>query len=911
MTTLLHTKRIIYDNYGEIPPMLAFIGIDTDEGGYNKELVAHDGKRISLDTNERLSISVDNPSAIYQVGKGKGKFEWIAPSNVNSLTVLSRGAGQIRSNGRFAITYEEKSVKAKLAFMRNQITNIQLVNNPKYKLLDTDIDVHIIFSMAGGTGGGTFINLAYLVQQSLPGCRISGYAVMGGVFDAMLNGAAVARVLSNSYGSIMDLDYLMSLSPSSTPITIELFDTNLNTTERPFNAIYLIDNVDKNGNTYEKVDQISEMISLALVTSIGKLGNATKSVADNIEQHITAGNMDMEGKRAWVSSLGVGEIIYSGESLAQIYANEARKQLTEMITSGGEEENTTKTANNWIDANVIRENHNKDDVIDYFDNIIGNLPFYDIEDTNRPEPECEQYISDAQEEEEGLNNKLQKLKDRISTSLDKLVQGKIKERGGVSRCENILTALNSEFSLCNTEMKDETEEYKKKKEALDDALKVSQESLKGCILFKKNKKVSVLEDTMAVAICQREITRREMAQKFYDWIISEVDTYIKQIETLRVNLKTVSADSIKNVQAIRRKIGNNPIIFQHDLAIYEVDSINCPSKDIVFNDFVVMMDKKGGLWTFATGTSQYVANCLWEFTSTMSKAQEYCKKTVNDVLNTLDAGKLKSVCDTVIAKAQTLLRTDTRGYQATSNPDNSYYVGVEDKALSVLGKNNLFKTNVPDPQANVNIVSIGLKDRVIIFHQFGVLPAFAVKPLDGFLNDYEKNETAHPGTSHWDYGLYQRFKEEDFDIMPKSQTNKASILAAWVQALLFGIITKDNKGRFFIESKALGGRPIEQFKVLMANDRIGAYAYFAKKMPVIKNEIVNTITSLGKKDRTRPGKLKTAAQQEIAAGVYHLPGHLSLNDIDFTIEDNKNIYAAEYDLLDDEIGYIGSPSFMN
>ena len=907
MTTLLHTKKIIYDNYGEIPPMLAFIGIDTDEGDYNKELVAHDGKKISLDTNERLSISVGNPSAIYHVGKGKGKFGWIAPGNVNSLTVLNRGAGQIRSNGRFAITYEENSVKAKLAFMRNQITNIQLIGNPNYKLLDTNIDVHIIFSMAGGTGGGTFINLAYLVQQSFPGCRISGYAVMGGVFDAMLNGAAVARVLSNSYGSIMDLDYLMSLSPSSTPITIELFNTNLNTTERPFNAIYLIDNVDKNGNTYEKVDQISEMISLALVTSIGKLGDATKSVADNIEQHITAGNMDMEGKRAWVSSLGVGEIIYSGESLAQIYANEAREQLTEMITSGGKGGDTTTTANNWIDENAIRENHNKDDVIDYFDNIVGNpnFPFYDIEDTNHPEPECELYINEAQEKEVDLNNKLQELKDRISTSLDKLVQGKIKEQGGVSRCGDILTALNSEFSLCNTEMKDETEKYSRKKEALDDALKVSQESLKECILFKKNKKVSVLEDTMAVAICQREITRRKMAQKFYDWIISEVNEYIKRIETLRVNLKTVSDNSIKNVQAIRRKIENNPIIFQHDLAKYEVDSINCQSKDIVFNDFVVMMDKKGGLWTFATGTSQYVANCLWEFTSTMSKAQEYCKKTVNDVLNTLDSGKLKSACDTIIAKAQTLLRTDTRGYQATSNPDNSYYVGVEDKALSVLGKNNLFKTNVPDPQANVNIVSIGLKDRVIIFHQFGVLPAFAVKPLDGFLNDYETNETAQSGTSHWDYGLYQRFINGNFDIMPKNNAAQGVILQLWVQALLFGIITKDDKD-FFIESKALGGRPIEQFKVLMANDRIGAYKYFAKKIPVIKNEIVNKINSLGKKDRTLPGKLKTAAQQETAAGVYHLPGHLSLNDIDFTVKENREIYKDEYDLLDKEIEYIES-----
>ncbi len=34
MNALLHTKKILYDTYGEIPPMLGFLGIDTDGGVY-------------------------------------------------------------------------------------------------------------------------------------------------------------------------------------------------------------------------------------------------------------------------------------------------------------------------------------------------------------------------------------------------------------------------------------------------------------------------------------------------------------------------------------------------------------------------------------------------------------------------------------------------------------------------------------------------------------------------------------------------------------------------------------------------------------------------------------------------------------------------------------------------------------
>ena len=81
MTTLLHTKKIIYDNYGEIPPMLAFVGIDTDGGVYNKWLEARDGKHIALDTDEQHRISVQNPLNIFQVGKSKDRYGWVAPDN--------------------------------------------------------------------------------------------------------------------------------------------------------------------------------------------------------------------------------------------------------------------------------------------------------------------------------------------------------------------------------------------------------------------------------------------------------------------------------------------------------------------------------------------------------------------------------------------------------------------------------------------------------------------------------------------------------------------------------------------------------------------------------------------------------------------------------------------------------------
>ena len=66
----------------------------------------------------------------------------------------------------------------------------------------------MVFSIAGGTGSGTFINMAYLLKDTVPGNKIMGYAVLPDVFEAMFGNVA-PNVKANGYGAIMDLDWFM------------------------------------------------------------------------------------------------------------------------------------------------------------------------------------------------------------------------------------------------------------------------------------------------------------------------------------------------------------------------------------------------------------------------------------------------------------------------------------------------------------------------------------------------------------------------------------------------------------------------------------------------------------------------------------------------------------------------------
>lgn len=905
MTTLLHTKKILYDNYGEIPPMLGFLGIDTDGGAYNRWLEARDGKHITLDTAEQLRISVSNPSAIYSRGQQQGKYEWIAPGNENALTVLDRGAGQIRTNGRFAITQWVQDVKTRLQTKRDQITKADIKDGDKYELLATDIDVHVIFSLAGGTGSGTFINLAYLIKDVLQDCKVSGYAVMGEVFRSMSNGAASQRVRSNSYGAIKDLDYLMSLTPKSKKVSIEWLDNQQRVNWRPFNALYLIDNKNRNNDTYTSVEQISQMISLALVTSVGQLSGAVAAVADNVEKNIAQGIMDVQGKVAWVAGLGVSEICYDGEKLAQIYANKARTAVIAKMKNGGSDD-PSRIANDWIDANKIRENLGKDDVIDYFMSAPPAIPFSDIDDAASPAPECDQYINNiAQESNSSLDQKYQGLVGRIEPALEALIEQQINREGGVYLCQNILDTLKIQFARCDDEMKAEIDRLRNELVLKQSALASSQKELEDLMgkLFRMGKRTrvdAVKEDTVSVAVCMREIKRREYARQFYSWCLTKVGDYITQLNTMQDNLRAVIQQSFANIEALRAGIGQNSF-FQYNLAMAIVDKVDCPPSDIVFNDFARMVAPNGGLWTFTQLTSEQVASAIWQYTSTLPQAQEYARQTVDNVLRSMNSDELNRVCDVVIGKAQPLLRTDLHGYHAPSQPDEGYYVGVTAQG-TILNKDDLFKNRIPEANANVNIVPIGLKDRIIIFHQYCVVPAFAVSALDTFLPEYEESEKARPGTSHWDYDLYKHMSKEHYSLMPQDQASEQEHLQQWVQALLYGIVSKDTEDYYTIWSRELGGKAIEGFRVRLAKKRLDAYNMFTDKLPVIKAELAEQVDKLTSKDRALSGRLREQVKAEVDAGVYHQPGHLSLNDI--PTEQLRSLYPEEFEQLNKEIEII-------
>ncbi len=898
---------MLYENYGEIPPMIGFIGIDTDRPGLENAFVtAKDGTRIRLTKSEQLPICVDEPIEVYKRNSTTDLFDWIPESNVSGLSTLSIGAGQMRSNGRFAATYNEKSIENFINRKIAEISNPQITDAGRYGLLGTEPEVHMVFSLGGGTGSGTFINTAYLLRRLYKDIRISGYAVLPDVFRTMASGAMTSRVRSNGKGALIDLDYLAHLGPDSEPVDIKWLRETDHFTERPFTALYLIDNRNDQNDMFTDVAPLCEMISLAIVTSIGELGVTLDSIADNVNKLIGDGTMDIKNKKAWIASMGCSEIIFDGQRLARIYADKAASQIINLMMNRGCDDAITIT-NTWFDANHIRENLGKDDVIDYFMSPAPPFTISDLDSPENPEPECLDFINNrCMEKQTALNEKLDALKTRIDVALNDLMVKQANRECGVSLCSDILHAILHTVNICDDEMKTEIEDLESALPGYESSLQSACRELSDCMgsflkIGKKGLIEEVLNRTMTLATQRREIERRKYARRFYSWMNERTKDSLRRVDIIIANLKAAQTDCELSAQQLIRETGATSY-FQFDLSAAEADKTTCPISDIVFNNFIRDIAGEGGVQSISGMTSKQTREMIMRFALTMPKVKMYEDMTVDSALDTLSDAEIDALIKRAINKSRPLISYSYRGYDADlkEQPVESYYIGVENKGKSRLFKDGLFQNLVAGAK-DVQFSETGLSNRVIIYHQLGVIPTFAIKPLDNYGTEYEKWEIDKPHGSHWDKKLHMRMQKERFDLMPRDVVSETKVLEIWVQAIIYDLISYNTgTSQYQIKSKGMGGRPLKGWLVDMGSTRCEAFRYLEDNIDILEPEIKKAIAALDIPGPDNAIRKKSA----LAVTAANDGSYLTTISKCPIAPEHIELYEKEMDLIEKEIMYL-------
>lgn len=221
---LLRLRMKFYERYGVVGyPCMSYLWIDTDMQNLNVDRKAMDPvlQRV-LFRGEGETVDIQVPDATNFLNN-PGTFpwisEWLPPAVFQTGLRIQDGAGQVRAKGRFGFFWKFQNVKASLrqAIDRVQVPqaktdtarfsdehelNLRLDDN-----WDTVVNFFVVCSLAGGTGSGTFIDLAFLLrkiaeEQSFKP-DITGLLFLSSLFTT----DPEDRRSANSYAALKELEY--------------------------------------------------------------------------------------------------------------------------------------------------------------------------------------------------------------------------------------------------------------------------------------------------------------------------------------------------------------------------------------------------------------------------------------------------------------------------------------------------------------------------------------------------------------------------------------------------------------------------------------------------------------------------------------------------------------------------------
>ena len=223
MQTIMRLRRLIVERYGSLDrfPIVRFVLIDTDSGALDNAnqggKTFHRGVDISLTNNEKVHIGMtatdadklrialknpQEPTPYDHIG------EWLPDYVIDNAGAIDKGAGGIRPVGRLAFFHNYREIKS-------AITSAEMQTRGAYPHLMTDfgliqdngLDIFIVGSLYGGTGSGTFLDVAYAVRNIYPNNKVFGYLVVNPELATKDGANSGFDQQANIYAALMELDF--------------------------------------------------------------------------------------------------------------------------------------------------------------------------------------------------------------------------------------------------------------------------------------------------------------------------------------------------------------------------------------------------------------------------------------------------------------------------------------------------------------------------------------------------------------------------------------------------------------------------------------------------------------------------------------------------------------------------------
>ncbi|MGE3807419.1 MAG: tubulin-like doman-containing protein, partial [Gemmataceae bacterium] len=221
LNVLTQFRQVLKDRFGSVDALshLRMIGIDTDPESVQRSTVHSGSDSLILSPSDVLAAKLNRPLHYQKSRDGRPRIEqWF---NTNMLYRIPRNLTTegLRALGRLAFIDNYRLIAQRMQSDLEACVapeNLQkTIKQTGLKLRSNQPRVYVVCSLAGGTGGGMFIDVAYAARHLL---RKMGYTKTDvvGLFllpsfdkDALQKSGA-AKVMVNVYTALTELNHFSS-----------------------------------------------------------------------------------------------------------------------------------------------------------------------------------------------------------------------------------------------------------------------------------------------------------------------------------------------------------------------------------------------------------------------------------------------------------------------------------------------------------------------------------------------------------------------------------------------------------------------------------------------------------------------------------------------------------------------------
>lgn len=331
---LVNLKARLVDQFGATAYQSAvqFLAIDTAAEKPPASQPNHpDQDSVTLAQDEILRISRVSIYEMMQEIKSqpqKGQQQNSGHQHLSPMlqrSHIDQGAQQVRRLGRIALFYRSKEVLENLEgkIQALMTTNRAGANDASPTIEPDGVRIFVIGSICGGTGSGTFIDIAYLTRHlmglknfSRESFSMVGLFFLPEVFDGKVKSTGRQRIRANAFAALLDMEYYNRDEIGAAPLYREHFGTEvIESYERPYHLCYLVTDTtatsDKDTLPFklEGMDNLAPVMADALLEMItSNVGTQLDATLDNVKIITTRYHRD--GHRRLYSALGFAALSY-------------------------------------------------------------------------------------------------------------------------------------------------------------------------------------------------------------------------------------------------------------------------------------------------------------------------------------------------------------------------------------------------------------------------------------------------------------------------------------------------------------------------------------------------------------------------------------------------------------------------